>query len=75
MFVRGIGTGNREQGTGKRQEARGKRQEANYLFSQYYCQFSKICLKPNKIVRISIGFQGFGNSIVSITNYQSPITH
>jgi predicted helicase len=31
--------------------------------NQYYCQFSQICLKPNKIVTISIGFQGFGNSI------------
>jgi hypothetical protein len=36
----------------------------NYLLDQYYCQFSQICLKPNKIVTISIGFQGFGNSIV-----------
>jgi hypothetical protein len=28
LFVRGIGTGNREQGTGNREQARGKRQEA-----------------------------------------------
>jgi hypothetical protein len=35
------------------------------IVRQYYCQFSQICLKPNKIVTISIGFQGFGNSIGS----------
>ncbi|MDK2408869.1 hypothetical protein QHH11_11835 [Aphanizomenon sp. PH219] len=34
-----------------------------FLNKQYYCQFSKICLKSNKIVTISIRFQGFGNSI------------
>jgi hypothetical protein len=36
---------------------------------QYYCQFSQICLKPNKIVTISIGFQGFGNSIARIKGF------
>jgi hypothetical protein len=39
------------------------------LTDQYYCQFSQICLKPNKIVTISIGFQGFGNSIADIFEF------
>jgi len=36
LFVRGIGTGNRQEARGKRQEARGKRQEARgklFIFS------------------------------------------